>query len=57
MKIYQKILDGKIDYPRSMSNRGKDFIGRLLNKNVSHRLGNLEHGAVDVMKHPFFEVW
>ena len=55
MKIYQKILDGRIDYPKNMSNRGKDFIGRLLNKNVSHRLGNLENGAVDVMKHPFFD--
>jgi len=55
MKIYQKILDGRIDYPTTLPGRAKDFISRLLTKNLSQRLGNLENGAVDVMKHPFFE--
>jgi len=55
MKIYQKILEGKIDYPKTMHHRAKDFISKLLTKQLSQRLGNLSSGAVDVMKHPFFE--
>ena len=35
--------------------RAREFISRLLCKNLSQRLGNLENRAVDVMKHPFFE--
>jgi len=62
MKIYQKILDGKIEWPLDpkkkehvIPKRARDFISRLLCKNLSQRLGNLENRAVDVMKHPFFE--
>jgi len=55
MRIYQKILDCRVDYPPDMPARAKDFISRLLQPNVSARLGNLANGALDVMKHPFFE--
>eukprot|EP01083_Nonionella_stella_P101148 286366_1 len=62
MKIYQKILDGKIEWPMHpkkkehiIPKRAREFISRLLCKNLSQRLGNLENRAVDVMKHPFFE--
>jgi len=62
MKIYQKILDGKIEWPLDpkkkehiIPKRAREFITRLLCKNLSQRLGNLENRAVDVMKHPFFE--
>ena len=62
MKIYQKILDGKIEWPMDpkkkehiIPKRAREFISRLLCKNLSQRLGNLENRAVDVMKHPFFE--
>eukprot|EP01083_Nonionella_stella_P067262 177769_1 len=62
MRIYQKILDGKIEWPMDpkkkehiIPKRAREFISRLLCKNLSQRLGNLEHRAVDVMKHPFFE--
>lgn len=62
MKIYQKILDGKIEWPLDpkkkehiIPKRAREFISRLLCKNLSQRLGNLENRAVDVMKHPFFE--
>jgi len=55
MKIYQKILDGRIDYPHSLPLSAKDFISKLLTKNLASRMGNQENGAVDVMKHPFFE--
>ena len=55
MKIYQKILDGRIDYGHKMGGRAKDFISKLLTKNLSQRIGNLENGALDVMKHPFYD--
>ncbi|ETO24942.1 hypothetical protein RFI_12207 [Reticulomyxa filosa] len=53
MKIYQKILDGRVDYPPSLPLRAKDFISKLLTKNLALRIGNQENGAVDVMKHLF----
>lgn len=55
MRIYQKILDCRVDYPPDMPARAKDFISKLLAPNVTSRLGNLANGALDVMKHPFFE--
>lgn len=55
MRIYQKILDCRVDYPPDMPARAKDFISKLLKPNVSARVGNLANGALDVMKHPFFE--
>lgn len=58
MKIYQKILRAKIDWPKEgkqydhvIPKRARDFIQALLTKNISLRLND----AVDVMKHPFFE--
>jgi hypothetical protein len=56
MRIYQKILDGRITYPARMNPNAKDFIGRLLAKNLSTRLGHTASGAMDVMEHPFFDV-
>ena len=53
MRIYQKILDGRIDFPSSMNAHAKDFISRLLAKNLSSRLGH--SGSIEVMEHAFFE--
>ena len=56
------VFSGKIEWPLDpkkkehlIPKRAREFISRLLCKNLSQRLGNLENRAVDVMKHPFFE--
>lgn len=49
--IYEKILTGKIEWPRHVDQHARDFIKKLLVCERSKRLGNLKGGAVDVKKH------
>ncbi|XP_029459555.1 cAMP-dependent protein kinase catalytic subunit PRKX isoform X1 [Rhinatrema bivittatum] len=52
--IYQKILAGKIDFPRHLDIYVKDLIKRLLVIDRTRRLGNMKNGAEDVKKHRWF---
>lgn len=54
MGIYQKILAGKIEYPKSMDKYAKDLIKNLLVADLSKRYGNLKGGANDILKHKWF---
>jgi serine/threonine protein kinase len=45
-KIYEKILTGKIDWPRYFDSSSKDIIKRLLNTDPSKRLGSGNCGIV-----------
>lgn len=54
MALYQHILQGKIEYPRHVSKQARDLISKLLQADLSRRLGNLRHGGRDVRKHPWF---
>jgi len=53
--IYQKILLGKVEYPRHFDIQAKDMIRKLLQPDRSKRLGNLKGGAEDVRKHKWFK--
>lgn len=53
--IYEKILSGKIDWPKSIDNLGKDLIKKLLVIDRTKRIGNLKAGADDVKKHKWFK--
>lgn len=53
--IYQKILGGKIEYPRHFDPHAKDLIKKLLQPDRSKRVGNLKNGADDVKKHKWFK--
>lgn len=53
--IYEKILSGKIDWPKSIDNLGKDLIKKLLVIDRTKRIGNLKAGAEDVKKHKWFK--
>ncbi|KAI8865535.1 camp-dependent protein kinase catalytic subunit PRKX-like protein, partial [Ramicandelaber brevisporus] len=53
--IYAKILESKINFPQFVGKVERDFIRRLLNSDLTRRLGNMRGGAVDVRMHPFFE--
>lgn len=42
-RIYEKILEGKIDWPKSgMDANAKDLIKKLLSRDVTSRLGSLK---------------
>ncbi|KAJ7418594.1 cAMP-dependent protein kinase catalytic subunit PRKX [Willisornis vidua] len=52
--IYQKILAGKIDFPRHLDLYVKDLIKKLLVVDRTRRLGNMKNGADDVKRHRWF---
>jgi serine/threonine protein kinase len=55
MQLYQAILEGNIQFPRFVSKQAKDLISKLLQADLSRRLGNLRNGSLDVRRHPFFK--
>lgn len=52
--IYEKILKGKIHWPREMDRLTKDIIKAFLHPDRSKRLGNLTRGPQDVLDQPWF---
>lgn len=52
--IYEKILRGKIHWPKEMDHRSRELIKGFLNPDRSKRLGNLRGGADDVLIHDWF---
>lgn len=52
--IYQKILVGKIEFPKHVDEYAKDIIKRLLVHDKTARLGCLSKGADDIKRHKFF---
>ncbi|XP_034941256.1 cAMP-dependent protein kinase catalytic subunit PRKX [Chelonus insularis] len=53
--IYEKILGGKIDWPKYVDPIGKDLIKKLLIADRTKRLGNMRQGSEDVKKHRWFK--
>ncbi|KAF8350866.1 AGC/PKA protein kinase [Amanita rubescens] len=52
--IYEKILRGQIQWPRTMDRLSKDLIRAFLNPDRTQRLGNMIGGPQDVLDHPWF---
>ena len=50
--IYEKILKGKIYWPKEVDPLSKDIIKAFLHPDRSKRLGNLIGGSQDVLDHP-----
>ncbi|XP_055905398.1 cAMP-dependent protein kinase catalytic subunit 3 [Eupeodes corollae] len=57
--IYEKILGGKIEWPRHMDPIAKDLVKKLLIQDRTKRLGNMKNGAEDVKRHRWFKniIW
>merc|ERR1712060_144499 len=55
--IYQKILAGKIEFPRHFDVHAKDMVKKLLSADRTKRIGNLKNGAEDIKKHKWFKGW
>ncbi|PVD18659.1 hypothetical protein C0Q70_21209 [Pomacea canaliculata] len=53
--IYEKILAGKIEWPKHIDLVAKDLIKKLLVQDRTRRLGNMKNGAEDVMRHKWFK--
>ncbi|XP_072307479.1 cAMP-dependent protein kinase catalytic subunit PRKX [Eucyclogobius newberryi] len=53
--IYQKILAGKLDFPRHLDFYVKDLIKKFLVIDRARRLGNMKNGADDVKRHRWFK--
>ena len=49
-RIYEKILEGKIEWPKSgiLDANAKDLIKKLLSRDVTSRLGSLKVGIITV---------
>lgn len=52
--IYEKILKGKIQWPKEVDRLTKDITKAFLHPDRSKRLGNLIGGPQDVLDHPWF---
>ncbi|KAI9841995.1 MAG: serine/threonine protein kinase, AGC [Sclerophora amabilis] len=54
MKIYEKIVNQPVKFPRGMPPDAQDLISALCTVDRSRRLGNISGGAGRVKSHPFF---
>jgi len=52
--IYQKILAGKIEWPKSFSKEARDLITRLLTADKTKRMGCQRAGPQEFKDHPWF---
>eukprot|EP01013_Petalomonas_cantuscygni_P007014 TRINITY_DN184_c0_g1_i1.p1 TRINITY_DN184_c0_g1~~TRINITY_DN184_c0_g1_i1.p1 ORF type:complete len:342 (-),score=73.22 TRINITY_DN184_c0_g1_i1:834-1859(-) len=53
-RIYEKILEGRLAFPRWVDSRAKDLVKGLLTTDATRRVGNLRRGVQDVKKHKWF---
>ncbi|CAD8043716.1 unnamed protein product [Paramecium primaurelia] len=55
MAIYQKILKGKVKFPRNFQQEAKSLVKHLLVADLTKRFGNLKGGANDIKMHRWFQ--
>nr|KAG5707057.1 hypothetical protein BaRGS_011768 [Batillaria attramentaria] len=54
IKIYERILSGKVHYPSHFSLELRDLIHNLLQIDLTKRYGNLRNGVCDIKNHEWF---
>lgn len=54
MGIYQKILAGKVYFPKYFDKNAKALVKKLLTADLSKRYGNLKDGPEDILKSKWF---
>merc|ERR1712139_763586 len=55
MGIYQKILSGKIVFPKSFDKNAKQFVKKLVVADLGKRWGNLKNGVNDLKGCKWFQ--
>ncbi|XP_071950205.1 cAMP-dependent protein kinase catalytic subunit PRKX-like [Antedon mediterranea] len=53
--IYEKILEGKIDWPKHLDPIAKDLIKKVLVIDRTRRLGCMKNGSADILNHKWFK--
>lgn len=56
MRLYEKIIAGKIRYPAYFTIEAKDLLRNLLTSDLTKRYGNLANGSRDVFAHSWLYV-
>ena len=54
MGIYQKILSGKIVFPKFFDKNAKTLVKKLLTADLGKRFGNLKNGVDDIKRSKWF---
>lgn len=59
MKTYEHILNSELKFPSFFHPDVQDLLSKLITRDLSKRLGNLQNGSEDVKAHPWFSevVW
>ncbi|GAA5801567.1 hypothetical protein HPULCUR_007015 [Helicostylum pulchrum] len=55
LKLYEKILAGRVKYPQYFIPNSKDLLKRLLTSDLTKRYGNLKDGSEDIKRHAWFQ--
>ncbi|KAJ3394248.1 hypothetical protein HDU92_007107 [Lobulomyces angularis] len=55
VRCLRKILGGSVKFPSYFDSSAADFIKKLLQVDLSFRLGNLKNGSADVKNHSWFK--
>ena len=55
MAIYQKILKGKVKFPRDFDKKAKSLVKHLLVADTTKRFGCMKDGALGIKNHKWFE--
>lgn len=53
--IYQKVLQGRLDFPRHFDVKAKDLVRRLLVNDRTKRFGCLKAGVEDIKRHKWYK--
>lgn len=54
MKTYENILNAELKFPSFFHPDAQDLLSKLIMRDLSKRLGNLQNGTADVKNHPWF---
>ncbi|GAA5877125.1 hypothetical protein JCM16303_006176 [Sporobolomyces ruberrimus] len=55
MRLYEKIIAGRIRYPAYFAPEAKDLLKSLLTPDITKRFGNLANGSRDIFGHVWFQ--
>ncbi|KAL8286266.1 hypothetical protein RQP46_004754 [Phenoliferia psychrophenolica] len=55
MRLYEKIIAGKVRYPAYFAPEAKDLLKSLLTSDITKRFGNLANGSRDIFEHSWFQ--
>ena len=55
VKLYKKIIKGKINFPKGFNKNAKSIIKQFLKVDMKKRLGCTKKGILEIIEHPFFK--